>query len=88
MKLTLDIENTTLMRDGRHHLDPFEHENSLVMVGLLQENGTKHIVTFDHIEKDKISLNNKDLVQSYLDKATVVISLPALSVKANVAIPL
>ena len=73
MKLTLDIENTTLMRDGRHHLDPFEHENSLVMVGLLQENGTKHIVTFDHIEKDKISLNNKDLVQSYLDKATMVI---------------
>ena len=73
MKLTLDIENTTLMRDGRHHLDPFEHENSLVMVGMLQENGTKHIVTFDHIEQDKISLGSKDLVQSYLDKATIII---------------
>ena len=48
MKITLDVENTTLMRDGKHHLDPFEFENSLVMVGILQENGTKHIVTFDH----------------------------------------
>ena len=32
MKLTLDVENTVTRRDGKLHLDPFEKENSLVMV--------------------------------------------------------
>ncbi len=73
MKITLDVENTTLMRDGKHHLDPFEFENSLVMVGILQENGTKHIVTFDHVENDKISLDGRDLIQSYLNQTTLLI---------------
>ena len=35
MKLTLDVENTVTQRDGKMHLDPFEPENSLTMVGML-----------------------------------------------------
>ena len=37
MKLTLDIENTVTKRDGKIHLDPFEPENSLTMVGVLTD---------------------------------------------------
>jgi len=33
MKLTLDVENTVTHRDGKLHLDPFETDNKLVMVG-------------------------------------------------------
>jgi hypothetical protein len=33
MKLTLDVENTVTHRDGKMHLDPFEADNSLTMVG-------------------------------------------------------
>ena len=29
MKLVLDVENTTVTRNGKLHLDPFEPENSL-----------------------------------------------------------
>ena len=32
----LDVENTTCKRDGKQHFDPFEAENELVMVGMLQ----------------------------------------------------
>ena len=37
MKLTLDIENTVTKRDGKMHLDPFEPENSLTMIGVLTD---------------------------------------------------
>ena len=50
MKLVLDIENTVTKRNGRTHLDPFEKNNSLVMVGMKADFG-ETIVTFDHIEK-------------------------------------
>ena len=33
MKLTLDVENTVTHRGGKMHLDPFEPNNSLTMVG-------------------------------------------------------
>ena len=39
MKLVLDVENTVTNRDGKMHLDPFEPTNSLVMVGMLMEDG-------------------------------------------------
>ena len=37
--LTLDVENTVTKRDGKLHLDPFEPENTLVMVGMLDDLG-------------------------------------------------
>ena len=52
MKLTLDVENTVTRRDGKLHLDPFETTNSLVMVGMLNDQGVERIVTFDHGEVD------------------------------------
>ena len=43
MKLTLDIENTVTKRNDKLHLDPFEPENTLVMVGMLDDNDTKQL---------------------------------------------
>ena len=50
MKLTLDVENTVTHRNGKLHLDPFEPDNSLTLVGMLCESGKETIVTFDHSE--------------------------------------
>ena len=72
MKLTLDIENTVTKRDGKMHLDPFEPENSLTMVGMLNDQGVKRIVTFDHSEVDADEYGHV-LVQEFLDAATILI---------------
>ena len=72
MKLTLDVENTVTRRDGKIHLDPFEPDNTLVMVGMLTDTGRKLVVTFDHNET-KPDLFGRAMVQDYLDKATVLI---------------
>jgi len=74
MKLTLDVENTTTKRNGKLHLDPFEPDNSLVMVGLLTDRGDEAIVSFDHSECSPPDVQSHLLVQSYLDKATIVIA--------------
>lgn len=49
--LTLDVENTVTKRDGNKHLDPFEPDNTLVMVDMLDDLGNETIVTFDHAEQ-------------------------------------
>ena len=72
MKLTLDVENTVTQRDGKMHLDPFEPENSLTMVGMLNDQGVERIVTFDHSEVDADDFGHT-VVQEWLDKATVII---------------
>ena len=72
MKLTLDVENTVTKRDGKLHLDPFEPENSLVMVGMLTDQGEEFSITFDHSECEP-SYNGHKIVQEQLDKATVLI---------------
>jgi DNA polymerase I-like protein with 3'-5' exonuclease and polymerase domains len=72
MKLTLDVENTVVKRDGKLHLDPFEPENSLVMVGMLTDQGEEFSITFDHSECEP-SYNGHKIVQEQLDKATVLI---------------
>jgi DNA polymerase I-like protein with 3'-5' exonuclease and polymerase domains len=72
MKLTLDVENTVTKRGGKMHLDPFEPENSLTMVGMLSDTGEERIVTFDHSEVEP-EVNGHWVVQSWLDKATVLI---------------
>ena len=46
MKLTLDVENTVTKRDGKMHLDPFEPENSLTMVGVLNDQGMEQHFPF------------------------------------------
>mgnify|MGYP003139684913 CR=1 FL=1 len=52
MKIILDVENTTTKRNGKLHLDPFEPDNSLTLVGVqdcMAEDNT--IFVFDHKEK-------------------------------------
>ena len=73
MKLTLDVENTVTKRDGKIHLDPFEPDNSLVMVGMLTDQGKETIVTFDHSEMVVQGIGNHEMVQNELDEATVLI---------------
>ena len=72
MKLTLDVENTVTKRGGKLHLDPFEPDNSLTMVGMLTDQGVERIVTFDHSEVDADE-HGHVLVQEFLDAATVLI---------------
>ena len=67
MKLTLDVENTVTKRDGKMHLDPFEANNKLVMVGCLEDNGTRHLFNMDGEE------NNIDAIQALLDRSTILI---------------
>ena len=72
MKLTLDVENTVTKRGGKMHLDPFEPENTLVMVGMLTDQGKETIVTFDHAERQG-GEHSHAIVQSELDNASVLI---------------
>ena len=62
MKLTLDVENTVTTRDNKLHLDPFETDNELVMIGCLTDTG-----------KEYLYRDNYDGVQELLDQATVLI---------------
>jgi DNA polymerase I-like protein with 3'-5' exonuclease and polymerase domains len=73
MKLTLDVENTTTERNGKLHLDPFEPDNSLTMVGMLTDQGNKAIVTFDHSEEPATGFG-REMVQDWLDQATIIIA--------------
>ena len=72
MKLTLDVENTVTKRDGKMHLDPFETDNSLTMIGMLADTGEEEIVTFDHSQVEETE-NGHAIVQRWLDQATVLI---------------
>ena len=73
MKLTIDVENTVTRRDGKLHLDPFEAGNSLVMVGVLTDQGVCQTFPFDHSEVDS-STHYRERVQWFLDEATVLIA--------------
>ena len=72
MKLTLDVENTVTKRDGKMHLDPFEPDNSLVMVGVLTDQGVCHTFPFDHADVPN-QQDHHEHVQWYLDQATILI---------------
>jgi len=72
MKLTLDVENTVVSRNGKMHLDPFEPENSLTMVGVLTDQGVEQHFPFDH-EEHLSGRDYSDRVQWFLDEATVLI---------------
>ena len=72
MKLTLDVENTVTKRDGKLHLDPFEPENTLVMVGILTDQGQCLTFPFDHADHPNQD-DHYERVQMLLDEATVLI---------------
>ena len=72
MILTLDVENTTTKRDGKLHLDPFEPTNTLVMVGMLDDQGVECLVTFDHNDVPA-DIDGHTVVQEWLDRATVLV---------------
>ena len=72
MKLTLDVENTVTKRNGKLHLDPFEPENTLVMVGMLDDLGNEYLVTFDHAEQEPTK-EGRTIVQKNLDEASLLI---------------
>lgn len=73
MRLVLDVENTTQTREGKLHLDPFEPENSLTMVGLadVDSDDSPTIYTYDHAEKE--SPDSPIMLQETLDKTTLLI---------------
>ena len=72
MKLTLDVENTVTKRAGKLQLDPYEYENELVMVGMLDDQGNVTIVTFEHSEVAPTH-HGYTTVQNKLNEATVLI---------------
>ena len=63
MKLTLDVENTVTTRDGKLHLDPFETENELVMVGCLTDKGEQYLFreNFEGVQElqDPVPIHNR-----------------------------
>ena len=73
MILVLDVENTVVKRNGKMHLDPFEPENTLVMVGMLDGTGLEQIITFDHTEHSPTE-NGRRIVQSRLDHTTLLVA--------------
>ena len=72
MKLTLDVENTVTKRDGKVHMDPFEPDNTLVMVGMLTDQGQCLTFPFDHADHPNQD-DYYERVQMLLDEATVLI---------------
>jgi DNA polymerase I-like protein with 3'-5' exonuclease and polymerase domains len=72
MKLTLDVENTVTKRDGKMHLDPFEPDNTLVMVGMLTDQGQCLTFPFDHADRPNQD-DYYERVQMMLDEAAVLI---------------
>ena len=73
MILTLDVENTVVKRNGKMHLDPFEPENTLVMVGMLDDHMNETIVTFDHAEQQPTT-DGRRIVQDALDAAHTLVA--------------
>ena len=71
--LTLDVENTTVKRNGKLHLDPFEPENTLVQVGMLDDLGNENIITFDHAEQQPTTAG-RQIVQDALDATPLLIA--------------
>ena len=71
MKVTIDVETNTQKRDGKLHLDPFEPDNSLVLVGIRTDEGDEYSFPFDHPQSSGEQHHKR--VQEFLDKATVLI---------------
>lgn len=75
MRLVLDVENSVTWRDGKIFNDPFEPENTLTQIGVVNADNHEElqIVTLDHDEaKDEDGLG-KAFIQSLLDKTELLI---------------
>ena len=73
-RLVLDVENTTTTRDGVLYLDPFEHDNLLCMVGILDvDTLDESLLTFHHKEQEHIDFGAYDKVQQLLDECDLLI---------------
>ena len=75
MRLVLDVENSTTKRNGKDHMDPFEIDNHLVQVGMVNADNHDelHIVNIDHDEAKDTSGAGHKLVQDILDLTTLLI---------------
>ena len=67
MKLTIDVENTVTKRDGKMHLDPFEADNKLVMVGCRTDKGVEYLYNMDRDGESVVG------IQELLDATTILI---------------
>ncbi len=67
MQVILDVENTTTKRDGKMHLDPFEPDNKLVMVGFIV-NGKEYLY-----RTDDVNVSYHAEIQSILNQTTLLI---------------
>ena len=67
MKLTLDVENTTTTRDGKLHLDPFETDNELIMVGCLTDGGEEYLFRMS------VDTDAHSKIQELLNASTILI---------------
>ncbi len=61
-----------MKRNGKMHLDPFEPENTLVQVGMLDDLGNESIITFDHSEQSPTP-EGRYHVQLALDETALLI---------------
>ncbi len=75
MRIVLDVENSTTKRNGKDHMDPFEIDNHLVQVGMVNADNHDelHIVNIDHDEAKDTSGAGHKLVQDILDLTKLLI---------------
>ena len=67
MQVILDVENNVTKRDGKTHLDPFEPDNKLVMVGFIV-NGREYLY-----RTDDVNVSYHAEIQSILNKTTLLV---------------
>ena len=75
MRLVLDVENTTVKRDGKLLLDPFEPGLELVQVGTqnVDNPDETNIYTLNHKEKQDVGGVQAKQIQILLDHTTLLI---------------
>ena len=75
MRLVLDVENTTVKRDGKMLLDPFEPGLELVQVGTQNVDNPEetNIYTLNHKEKQDVGGVQAKQIQILLDHTTLLI---------------
>ncbi len=70
----LDVENSTTRHHDKLHLDPFEPDNTLTMIGMQRvDDARKLLLPFDHEEKQDTTGANHKRIQDALDKCTLLI---------------
>ena len=70
----LDVENTTTTHHDKLHLDPFEPDNTLTMVGMQRvDDGRMLRLPFDHSEFQDTDGSNHKRIQATLDRCTLLV---------------